>query len=499
MAQKFTREVIDNSSEKDIVISAILSTNYLAGTAHLLKNTYIFQEPHIRLVLQWCLEHFKLHKEAPGKLIYDIFTSKQKGLSASISEGVETVLQHLNEKYLEKPDTYSDSYYIAKTKSYIEDQSLLKLAEEIKGHVVVGQADKAQRALMTYNKVDKVLSTGIDPFRDKEFIGKMFSAMKKSVIRFPYPALEELFKDVYRGEIIAVAGPAKRGKSFLMNQLGYYALYSGLNVAVFSFEMDSEVMGMRLFQNFMGQPRKDMEWEELIPYFDKENNIQYHKILKEGLDYSETLAFQSDLATYGNIGTFKFFDHHECGRKVSNICDALDRIEKYDGIKIDVVIIDYDKLLENEDGFKGSSYEGINDNWKDVKAKIAQDRNTLVVFGSQYGKEGAQNEVGPESASGSSRKFDYVSHWVSILATEAEKKAGIMRIDVLGRHDGFFKSDKVVCLQALSLARPILDARWQKDIPNYDHVVASHEEDKKEIKLEKRIDKKTQDLDDWVF
>lgn len=475
MAPQFKRTKVENEVEKDILTGAIVSDLFLEETHKILKNLHLIREPSVRKVILWCTEYYKEFGRAPKELIHDVFRSRQRELDEDTSDTIYQILTHVNDRYIENPDTFSEQYYVSKAKKYIEEQSLIQLADEIKGHIATGNVEQAKHALIDYNKIDPVVSLGTKPFRDVSFIHSIFASMKKGLVEFPYDALQALLKDVYRGDVLSVAGPAKRGKSFLMFQLGYYALYNNLNVAVFSYEMDREVMGMRLFQNLMGETRNE-EAQLPVPYFDKDNNIQYEYADKEGLDLQESIKFQDAFSKFGKTGELYFFDHNSCGRKVSDIADALDRIEKYDETKIDVVVIDYDKLLENEYGFRGATHESLDQIWKDVKAKIAQDRNTWVIFGSQYNKTGAKYEVGPQEASGSSRKFDYASHWVSILQSEAEKRAGIMRLSVLGRHDGFFQSDKVVCLQSLAMARPILDARWMRDIGNYEDIVGAQQE-----------------------
>jgi len=475
MAAKYSRSQVENEPEKDILTGAIVSTTFIEQTYKVLRNTHLIREPSIRRLVTWCLNHYKEFQKAPGKLINDIYVSRKREMDEETATTVYNLLHHINERYMENPETFSDQYYIAKAKKYIEEQSLLQLAEEIKGSISTGNVEQAKRLLVDYNKVDTVVSTGIEPFNDPAFIQQMFAGMKKGIIEFPYPALEQLFQDVYRGDILAVAGPAKRGKSFLMYQFGYYALYNNLNVAIFSYEMDHSVMGMRLFQNFMGQTRRESE-DVIVPFFDDSGLIQYEHTTRSGLDLHETASFQDSFKKYGGVGRLFFFDHDDVGRKVSDIADALDRLEKYEEVKIDVVVIDYDKLLENEGSFHGATHDSLDQIWKDVKAKIAQQRHSLVILGSQYNKTGAKYEVGPQEASGSSRKFDFASHWVSILQTEAEKRAGIMRLFVLGRHDEFYQSNKVACLQSLALARPILDARWVKDIPNYEEVIAAQQQ-----------------------
>lgn len=473
-----TREVVDQTDERNIAVSAIVSTPFLTEIRPILRDMNILTEVHIRMIVKWCFEYYDKYKIAPGNTIHDIFVSERKNIhDENFHESINMILNSLNEKYVSSPDTYNSAYYTAKAKDYIEERSLLLLAETIKGCVVSGRRDEAKRALTGFNKVDKVISLGKKPLDDKEFIEEMFASMKNGILKFPYPHLQELFHDVYRGDVVAVAGSAKKGKSFLMMELAKFSLYSKLNVALFSFEMDYPVMGVRFYQNLLGETRRATDKEILLPSFDEMGNVVHTKVMKDGLDEAKVKDYQKKVRKYMKMGNLYFFDHSDCGRKVSDICDALDRIERFDDCKIDVVVVDYDSLLEPENN-KASTYDGINQIWKDVKAKIAQDRNALVIFGSQYGKLGVTEDTGPEHASHSSRKFDYVSHWISLYQNQEEKKAGLMRLSVQGRHDEFHAGNHLVILQCLALARPIVDARWKEQIPNYAQYEQKSQEEK---------------------
>jgi len=493
MALKLTREQIDNSDELNLAIGCIVSDVFLEELNNILsRNLQLIKAQGVKTIIRWCLDHYKIHTNAPKELIQDIFISQQPGMQDEVIESVGTILTNLNDRYLQNEQAFSERYYLAKSKDYLEKESLLRLAQEMTGAITLGKVEEAKRLLVNFNKVDKVISTGVDPFTDRALVVKMFESLTTGILKFPYDALQQMFHQVYRKDVISVAGKAKAGKSFVMQQLALYGLYSGLNVAMFSFEMGVEIMGMRLFQNLLGESRHSMEAEVRIPYFDKNNNILYDTLIKPGLEMSEVIQFQNAFKTYMGNGQLRFFDSDSCGRKVSNIVDALNRLEKYEDFKVDMVVIDYDSLLENEHGFNGSTYEGINEIWKDVKNKIALDLNTLVVFGSQLNKDGAKGEVTPLNASHSSRKFDWVSVWISLVATEAERTNGLARLTALGRHHDF-SGDEVVITQALSLARPILDARWKKDIPGYDDFVDSLSNDHKAKQPKKKQEEEDKD------
>jgi hypothetical protein len=155
-------------------------------------------------------------------------------------------------------------------------------------------------------------------------------------------------------------------------------------------------------------------------------------------------------------------------------------------VKFDVIVVDYDALLQNESSFRGDPREGNTQIWKDLKA-LAQDLNMLVITGSQYGRDAISGDSGVENTAENIRKFDYVSHWITINQTPIEKKYGLMRLDVVGRHDEFNSVDKVLCIQALNIGRPIIDARWLTEVGNYDIIVGKGD---KEEEAEKQVSRK---------
>lgn len=490
MPLKLTREQIENSDELNIATGCIVSDVFLSEVFTLLKqNSNLIKAPGVKKIIHWCIEYYTKHHEAPKALIQDIFISQQRSMDQDSIESVGTILSNLNERYLDAQETFNEGYYVNKTKDYIKEKSLLNLAQEIQGAISLGKVDEAEKLLSRYNKVDKVLSMGIDPFTDSSIVEKMFDALAEGILHFPLPELFELFQRVYRKDVISVAGKAKAGKSFMMQQFALWGMDSGLNVAMFSFEMGVEIMSMRLFQNIMGQTRNKTEEPFKVPYFEG-SKLMFKEITKEGLNREEVEQSRKYYSMeYG--GKLRFFDSDSCGRRVSDIVSSLNRLEQYENWKADMVVIDYDMLLENESSFSGSTYDGVNAIWKDVKNKIANDLNCVVVFGSQINKQGAKGDNSPLNASHSSRKFDWVSLWVSLIASESERRNSVARLRCLGRHHDFTKGDLIVT-QALGLARPVIEAKFKEDISNYDSVISATaedieeeqdlEEEKKEVK-----------------
>lgn len=500
---KITRTPIDNVDEHNLLMGCIVSTTFLERIHNTLsKSMFLIQDTNIKTILYWCFDYFEKHNSAPQGLIQDIFISKQKDLRTdAMIESIASVLENVNTRYIEKSSTFSEDYYLEKAKRYLEEQAFIRLSDEIKGAIAQGKLEEARKLLINFHKVETELSLGIDPFNDPSVVNSIFEGLTEGLFEFPFPALQTAFKQIYRNDLVAVSGPAKSGKSFIMNQFGLYGLNSGLNVAMFSFEMNVSIMSARLFQNLLAETRMPEDKEITVPYFEDNGNIAYNTYMKTGLEYQRVLEYQQEFASFQQRGRLRFFDSNTCGRRVSDMVSALQRLEKYENFKPDVVIIDYDALLDNEVNM--SNYDGINQLWKDIKNKICQDFNCVGVLGSQLNKTAALTESGsPLEASGSSRKFDYVSLWVSIKTNSAYRKCGISRISIEGRHHEFTEGDLVI-LQSLATARPVVGCRFLRDVPNFKEIVKKAKQDMepeeeeedggKVNKYAKKADKTSQD------
>lgn len=473
------REKITTDTELDIIKHLILSTEFCATIIPTL-DVALFSTPHLRNIAMWCMDYYNENEKAPEDVIKQIALVKSAKLPDDRANIIDKVLSAIE---LDKKDEVAKHFkhHINTAREYFEAQHLKRFTDEINGALASGNLQQAKIIVESFNKIEKIISTGDKPLEDANFIRRMYASQVKSLLQFPDKALSELFQGVYRTEVVSVAAPSKRGKSFFLTELSKICLYNKLNVAFFSFEMDNEQQGFRLFQNLTGETRYSTE-EILIPVFDDKGKLTYEVKPKKGMNEESAEKLRDGLHKFGNLGRLFLFDHAN-GRKMSDIKATIRRIEKYEELKIDVVIIDYDALVESESGFRGQSWEKEAMTWSNAKTMLAQDCDSLVIMASQYGKAGAKNEnyLHPTDAQGSSAKFNHVSHWVSLRQTPLEKKAGLMRLSCLGRHGHFHENDHVVVTQCLAIARPIMDARWRHEIPNYEDYLLNFADESDEV------------------
>lgn len=134
-------------------------------------------------------------------------------------------------------------------------------------------------------------------------------------------------------------------------------------------------------------------------------------------------------------------------------------LEKTEGWKADVIVIDYmDILASDTDTYKGADPRArVNQTWQRVR-RMANERHALVISATQaaasaYGKKTLKQEDFSEDK----RKFAHVTAMYGLNQDNQEKEVGIMRLNELVKRDGKYTNDRqVYLLQRLEEGRPFL-------------------------------------------
>lgn len=494
----YTRTKIETSDEQNIAIGLITSDQFCEQLVPVIKNKLdLIESTPLRTIISWTVDYFNRYQSAPGTVIQDLFTSNKQGMPEDRAAAIEDVLLHLNSKVSQGQNNFNVDYYSSKSKDYIETKMLEKTVSAVQGALKQGNLQQARQFLTQVDKVEREMSLGVDFFNDPGFIRQIFSTMQESMINIPYKSLRELMGPILPGDVISIFAGAKRSKSFMIQAFEEFALKGGVNVISFSFEMTNEIVGLRRLQSYQGQPKVAPEEMMEFPYFDKNNNIEYKQVQKEGLDPFKSVEFVDKMRKFGKMGKLRLFDAHSCGRTVKDIRDTIERVINYDPVFTGnlMVIIDYDALLQPSTFFRGQQHEAVTQIWSDVK-NMTQDFGCVTLMPSQMNQQSAAQDdyVDPTSASSaSSRKFDFTSLVLTLVKSKEEEKLGLARLFASGRHQ-YFGSEPVVVTQALGLGRAITDTRWLHQIPNYKDLVEGVTKEIMEQKIEtvrnKKKDKK---------
>lgn len=469
-----SRQVIDMKPEKDLAIGCIVSTQFLRDIRPILQEGTLLQSPYIRTLVRWCLDYFNRYEKAPEDLIQDIFESKKETTDDEYIENIEKLLIHLNSTYLGE-NTFNAPYYFDESERYLKTLSLKALMSNITGLLSQGKVEEAEAQLAVYKRVEASIGVGVDLFHDDNLLDDIFNVDNETLFHIP-GAFGEAIKNIHRGDIAVFGAPSKRGKTFFLTEMSKYAAMENLNILFLSLEMNSYQIAKRIYQNLLGESSYKMKDYAEIAKFDKERNIVFEDIKKGGLDKNKTKKFRDQFRKQIRGGRFKIFDPISGGCSVEDICITLDNLAYYDDFVPDVIVLDYADIMEKDKDMRGDPLQITNEIYLRLKREIAQKRNCLVITASQHNRSAVNSDAEIGNIAGSIRKFDHTSHWISLNQSKVEKKIGLMRISVQGRHDDFSSLDEVVCLQGLNIGRPILDSEFKSKIGNYDEIIKEMEE-----------------------
>lgn len=148
---------------------------------------------------------------------------------------------------------------------------------------------------------------------------------------------------------------------------------------------------------------------------------------------------------------------------VRTIKTMLDLWEKRDGWVADVVIIDYADILAPEDSRETETRHKINNTWSALRG-LSTERSIAVITATQAGRASySKMQQDMTDVSEDKRKLGHVTSMLGLNQTPEEKRAGLMRVNQLVvREDESDIRENVVCLQCLSMSRPLLGSYWLK-------------------------------------
>lgn len=504
----------DKFLERKILIGLIASDQFIRAIAPIWSIHYM-QASTAKLLASWCIDYFERYNKSPYQEIDSIFTEKiRDGMDADDIDYIGEILESLSEEYSET-DTNIE-YLIDQTRRYFTTQKLKLYAESILDRIDEGDIATAEQEAMTYIPSDDEdgISSIVDPFTSAALIKEAFTEQNETLIKFP-KALGQFWNDqLVRGGFVAITGPEKSGKTFLLMEFAMRAMMTGNNVAFFQAGDMTEKQQIRRMAIYLAK-RSDRErycgeryipcvdcWyhqvdtcdhpdrEELDGYLfheDMEQKLVTHNMLMEALeehpnhtpcrncknmrgavwlekhDAVKPLTWKD---AYKNMRAWKKrFDHAFKLATYPNetltmqeINNLLNLWERQEDFKPDVVVIDYaDILAPDQDSAKLDGRSQVNKIWQRMR-KLSQEKQCLLITATQaaassYGKE----TITLTDFSEDKRKYAHTTATYSLNQTDEEKKIGIMRLgELVIRESEFDRTRQVKVLQCLQRGRPFI-------------------------------------------
>ena len=440
-----------------------------------------------RIVLKWIISYYLKYKKAPKKHIQKIYQEEKENPlnNEDDLELVSDFLKDLSENF-EVQENFNIQYVIDISLKFLRKTILKNLSKNIREAVETEQEEEAEKLISSYREVKRETEPvdEVDFFSDLSAIGDALNTEDETLFKLPGD-LGKAMGDFCRGDLIAFAAPAKRGKTWFLFEFAIRAVLQKLRVLIFSFEMPKNQCLRRMVQGILGEVKKVPDGEDgvevEIPYFvfNEEQNIysiETKKKRKFGVTYEKAIQKIGAIKTMIKRGGLKIICPPAFSMTSRQMVQKMDELLIKENFVPDVVIIDYADITAPEKGSAKDYRHQIDSIWKGERA-MAQSRHCLVVTATHTNKKTFDKDIGQGDASEDIRKVNHVACMVAINQNSEEKKIGVARASVIAhRHDDFNELNQVVLLQSLKLGKPLLDSKF---LSSTDYVIPKIDRKKK--------------------
>jgi replicative DNA helicase len=498
---EITRRKIDDRVEEKILTGLIVSTAFCRNIISILPIS-TFTSPHIRRVASWCFEYYKRYESAPFKEIQDFVDNERKNLDKEEKELIEIFLDRIAEEY-DDGQSINSEYLKDITIEYIRKRNLTEKAARIDALLENNNLDEAEKEIETYNRVYVETSGWENPFAP-ESIREYFKIKRNKeddLFRFP-GAIGNMVGTFQRNWLAAYLAPVKRGKTFWLIETAVRATIERKKVAIFSLEMNKQRIRDRVYKRIISA--NDESKEFIFPCFDclknqdgscnkvsRTNDVALYNEEGKKPKFSKDMKYSNCVEcrgtrdyipgywfssikrnkmrlretekalttfdqTFGRSLQIKSYPANSAN--LQRIKSDLDVLENAHDFIPDVIVIDYADILAPEDS-RITGRERLDETWKALK-NLSDSRHCLVVTASQANRASFKKKfVTQTDIAEDIRKLAHVDIMMSLNQTRFEKKASIMRVNLIAERDGAFDEyASCLVLQQLSLGQVMIDS-----------------------------------------
>jgi len=502
------------SSERNLLIGLAISTPFLKSIYPEL-NLDLFQADVSKLLCNWILEYHEEFGKAPGKLLQEIYDQKVRkdDIDEDLADDMADLMDSLSNQY-EKEKEYDFEYYLKQSRAYLDERRIKITIREASQALHDDEPLHAQEVLENYRSIELHEDLGFNPFTNADKIRTAFETFQDPLFTYP-GALDVLFNNQFsEGTFISFLAPAKRGKTWWLDELAFRAHRFRNRVALFQIGDLSEEQQVRRLHVRLCQKSYDQRYcgEIKIPIIDcLHNQTDSCSIKKRTCDFGlyeepekedeppAKISFE-DATELGyvpctyclkrNPQKFKGAVWYKIREKVEPLTwregyrAGLKWMSKFSGsndfrvvarpsLRINelisileiwanrgwipkVLVLDYIDLLEWSDNRIDMRHK-INEVWKAVR-QISLKYNLCFITATQADSDGLETrKLRTKNFSESGRKWDHVTAAYALNQTAKEKKDKIMRMSpLLGREGEFDQSLEIKVLQSLETGRPYL-------------------------------------------
>lgn len=455
------REKLNILSERDLLIGLITSDKFCRELCPVIVNRYL-ELDYARILVSWIKIYFDKFGVAPKQNIIKLYRAHiDEVKDEALQDNILEFINKINQDY-QNISNFNEEFVLEQSLTYLKGRALKNLSETIDSCVANGDISKAETTLTKFKKVERHSGESASILNSTEEIINTFTAENNTLFQFK-GAYGKVIGTLHREDFFAYVSPMKRGKTFHLMYTAETAMMQGYKVVFFSLEMSREQMIKRMWTSLSGQLAESKDDIDL-PYFDINNEGKYtvkHKLIsRKAVDTKVIEKKQKQIKQMANGGDIQIVAVPAYSLTVEALDNYLDDFEQQ-GYIADVIIVDYaDIMCPSEKGEYRNQLDGI---WKRLRG-LAQKRKALVVTASQSGRGSIDRDVDATDIAEDIRKIAHVTSMVSLNQTPNDVKHGVMKVKQLAIREGEREFRQAICLQCLSIGRPVLDSYFDDEV-----------------------------------
>ena len=431
---------IEAQRERRIAIAMVTSRRFLAHAAKVLDPGLIRAE-HLRVVVDWCMKYHLEYGRAPRRNVEGLFFRwSEDNPNVALVGAVKDFLEELSDQAARK-DKPNIDYLLDDLRDFATKRKIQQLQESVEYALTHGSVEEAERALVSYRRVEVGMGSGFDPMRDCTGWKEAFSEPAEPIVRFEGDAGTFFNHALTRDALVGVQAPEKTGKTWWCVEFAMRALRQRRRVALFEVGDLSKLQLMRrMGMRWAGRPLWKGQCGKIpVPVdivVDSSEEAGYavklaYKKVPDPLDYQ---SVQRGIARFRRVcgmgkGDFIRASVHATGTiDVRGICSILDQWAQEEDFVPDVVIIDYADILAPEDA-KKQPRDQANETWAALR-RLSQERHALVIAPTQANTMAYEAKLQTmRHFSEDKRKNAHVTAMLALNQSPEEKDSQCMRLN----------------------------------------------------------------------
>lgn len=223
--------------EHRILTGLIVSNRYISRVRKFFDIT-LLESPLSRRVSAWCLDYYDRYGKVPDSDIEAIFVEnlEKKKITKDDGDYIGLILKEISNEY-DRDEEFNDSYLYDQTIEYFRNRKIEIHNAEVEDLNRQGRIEEAEKLIYEFKTGEfGEINLGLE-LSSKQAQEEMEKAFEDAhcdqLIYYP-GALGDLWnRHLSRGSFVAFLAPEKRGKSFLLLELGMRAIRKKMNVAFF--------------------------------------------------------------------------------------------------------------------------------------------------------------------------------------------------------------------------------------------------------------------------